>query len=189
MTVFNTFLIFIGISLASNFSSNTYSSEWILRKDKEGIKIYTREAQNTNLKEVKTVLIINTSVSKITAAIVDVENYSKWMDNIINPKILEKINDNDYYLYYELDAPWPTDNRDIVNHTESAPNYIAQKENTVRITLSDGTWELKELSENKIEVTHRLLVSPGGKIPDWVINMFIVNHPYEMHRNLKIMLE
>lgn len=204
MKLLKPLLVITCLSFLWSFTNNVKSTDWLLRKDKEGIKIFTREASNTNIKEVKTVLMINASVSKITAAIVDVENYSKWMENIMNPKILEKVNENDYYLYYEVEAPWPTDNRDIVNHTVitydqtnnltlvtsvTAPDYIEEKENTVRITLSEGSWELKELSENKVEITHRLLVSPGGSIPDWIINMFIVNHPYEMHLNLRKMLE
>lgn len=204
MKLLKPLLVITCLSFLWSFTNNVKSTDWLLRKDKEGIKIFTREASNTNIKEVKAVLMINASVSKITAAIVDVENYSNWMENIMNPKILEKVNENDYYLYYEVEAPWPTDNRDIVNHTVitydqtnnltlvtsvTAPDYIEEKENTVRITLSEGSWELKELSENKVEITHRLLVSPGGSIPDWIINMFIVNHPYEMHLNLRKMLE
>ena len=194
----------ISIVVLCGFSGDTYFTEWNLRKEKDGIKIYTRVASNTNIKEVKTVLTINTSVDKLTNAIFDVENYSKWMENILNPKVLKKVSQNESYLYYEMDAPWPTQNRDIVNRTSisldqsngttlisstAVPNHIAEKENIVRITLSEGSWILKELPDGKVEVTHLLLVSPGGNIPGWVINMFIVNHPYETHLNLRKMLE
>ena len=204
MKAFKLFSIAIGLLFLTGFTGNASLSDWLLRKDKEGIKIYTREVTNTNVKEVKTVLIINASISKITDAIIDVENYSNWMKNILNPKILDKVNENEYYLYYEMEAPWPTDNRDIINHTvishnpvnntttisaTAIPDYIKEKEDVVRITLSEGSWELKQLSENKVEITHSLLASPGGSVPEWIINMFIVNHPFDTHRNLKKMLE
>lgn len=203
MKGFNLFLL-VSVAVLFSFSGDTYFTEWTLRKEKEGIKIYTREATNTNIKEVKTVLTISTSVNKISNAIIDVENYSNWMKNILNPKMIKKINQNEYYLYYEMDAPWPTQNRDIINHTiishnqsngitlissTAVPNFIEKKENLVRITLSEGSWILKELPNGKVEVTHMLLASPGGSIPDWVINMFIVNHPYETHLSLREMLE
>jgi len=204
MKAFKLFIISIGLFFLTGFTGDASLSDWLLRKDKEGIKIYTRAVSNTNVKEVKTVLIINSSISKITDAIIDVENYSNWMKNILNPKILDKVNENEYYLYYEMEAPWPTDNRDIINHTvishnpvnntttisaTAIPDYIKEKEDVVRITLSEGSWELKQLSENKVEITHSLLASPGGSVPEWIINMFIVNHPFDTHRNLKKMLE
>jgi len=204
MKVLNLFVALATLALPSNFSEVNNSLEWTLRKDKEGIQIYTREAPNTSIKEIKTVLTINTSVDKITSAIIDVKNYSNWMDNIINPKILKKISDKEYFLYYEIEAPWPTENRDIINHTTisynaknhttivmatASPNYIDKNENAVRIELSEGSWNLKQLSHDRVEVTHQLLASPGGSIPEWVINMFIVNHPFETHRNLREMLE
>jgi hypothetical protein len=204
MKIYKLFFAFVSVAVLCSFSGDAYSTEWTLRKDKEGIKIFTREASDTNIKEVKTVLTINASVDKITNAIIDVENYSNWMKNILNPKILKRVSENEYYIYYEMDAPWPTDNRDIVNRTiishnasnsttlissSAIPDYIGIKDNTVRITLSEGSWELKQLHGGNVEVTHLLLVSPGGNIPDWVINMFIVNHPYETHLSLRKMLE
>lgn len=149
MKVFKLVCVLVGVGVLCSFSGDTYFTEWTLRKDKEGIKIFTRVAANTNIKEVKTVVTINASVSKITNAIIDVENYSNWMENILNPKTLKKIGHSEYYLYYEMDAPWPTQNRDIVNRTiishdlsngitlissTATPNYIEKKEDIVRIT-------------------------------------------------------
>ncbi|MFY0690096.1 MAG: START domain-containing protein [Cyclobacteriaceae bacterium] len=203
MSVFRLLFLPLGMVLLYSFSSLAGVDEWTLRKDKEGIKIYTREAANTNIKEVKAELTITASIDDITKAIIDVENYSNWMENILNPKVLKRIGENGYYLYYEMDAPWPTDDRDIVNLTtitrddsgttvissSAKPDYIPKKKSVVRITLSEGSWELKPLDGGKVEITHVLLASPGGNIPDWVINMFIVNHPFETHLNLKNMLE
>lgn len=198
-------IVAIGCLVAfCNFKMDANTLEWTLRKDKEGIQIFTREAPNTSIKEIKTVLTINTSIDQIIKAIIDVENYSNWMDNVIHPKILKKINEEEYFLYYEIEAPWPTENRDIINHTTishnqknntvlisatAMPNYIKKNSNMVRIELSQGSWSLETLSENRVEVTHVLLASPGGSIPEWVINMFIVNHPFDSHRKLREMLE
>ena len=179
-------------------------STWLLRKSEAAINVFTREATGTDIKEIKVTLSINTTAEKITKTILDVENYSNWMENIETPTVLKKVSENEYYLYYELDAPWPIENRDVVNHTiitydsiskittitsKAAPNYIPKKDGIVRVTVSEGCWTLKQATPTKVEINHCLLTSPGGSIPDWLVNMFIVDHPYNTHQNLRELLE
>lgn len=201
MKVFKAILLFAGLMLFFGFN---VGSTWQLRKNKEDIKVFTRDAKSTDVQEIKVTMTLNTTVEEITKAILDVKNYTNWMENIESPSILEKVSENEYYLYYELDAPWPADNRDIINHTtisydatnntttinsKAAPDYIAKKDGIVRVTLSEGCWTLKQISPDKVELNHCLLASPGGSIPDWIINMFIVDHPYNTHQSLRALVE
>jgi len=196
--------IVAGIILMTTITGFNIAAKWSLKKNEDSIKIYTREAANTSLKQVKVNFTVHSTPDKITHTVLDIKNHNVWMDKVKEAKILKTISEDEFYIYYEFESPWPTSNRDIVNHTKifrdsnhqitkitskSAPNFIPEKDGVVRITLSEGSWVFTSAENGTIEVNHILLASPGGGVPEWVINMFIVDQPFVSHRKLKKYLE
>jgi hypothetical protein len=51
--------------------------------------------------------------------------------------------------------------------------------------VADGYWQLTELENGDIRVVLEQLSDPGGGIPAWLINMFIVQSPYKTLYNLR----
>ncbi len=196
-------LFFGGLIVLTTASFNT-TLEWSLEKNEDSIKVFTRETSNNTLKEVKVLFTVKSTPNEIANTVLDTQNHDVWMENVDAAKLLKTINQNESYIYYEFDFPWPSSNRDVINHTKiyrdsnnnitkittaASPDFIPEKDGIVRITLSEGSWLFKSLDNGLVEVTHFLLASPGGDVPDWVVNMFIINQPFESHKKLKKYLE
>ena len=194
-------LLFSGLVFTENANASTLAdgNEWELRKDKNGIKVYTRNNTNTGIIEYKAVTIVHAEISKLIAIINDVENFPAWVANCESARVIESINDSLRIEYFKTDVPWPLDDRDValevrtVTNTEkhyeatmnAVPKAIPEKENIVRIKKAKGKWVFKKIDKNRVEITYQFYGDPEGNIPLWIINLFIVSGPYKTLLNLK----
>ena len=199
------YLSVIFILYSSEFYSQTTETDgWKLAKDKQGIKIYTRSLEGSKLKEFKAYTELNTSIEILAEVLMDVEHYTDWTENIKHSKLLKEISDKEIIIYSELKVPWPFDNRDVVDQTQiywsvnkdsltleikSIPDYIQEKEEIVRMPLADGGWEIYRNGNDKISIAYHFAADPGGRIPSWLVNMFIVDGPYKTLNNLRSYLK
>ena len=54
---------------------------WELKKDQEGIKVYTASIPNSNLKIVKVTCVLNANLSQFTSLLQDTKAHEKWVYN------------------------------------------------------------------------------------------------------------
>jgi len=181
---------------------NFYSeSEWKLKKDKDGIEVYTRTVEGSLFDEFKGVTTIeNSSLEKVLAVILDVKNYGSLFPDCMNPKVLKQ--DGKYYdiHYIQVKAPWPVKNRDTVYEQKAVvdengkhalvslkplPDFIVENKDFLRIREGSGFWELEEDENGNVMVVYQFHGEPGGEIPAWLANSFVVTQPYETLVNLK----
>lgn len=174
--------------------------DWELAKEKNGISVYTRKTEQIDFKEFKGITYIDNSVSSFLAVITDVDNLTDWVYSVINAKLLEKSSDTLMIYYAESKVPWPFDNRDAVYRDKVSwdadkrvltidikclPGYIEKNEDIVRIPFAKGHWRVEELEKNRIKVEFQMLVDPGGTIPAWLANAFVVDSPFETLEGLR----
>jgi len=195
--LFNLFtFLFIGGSHAQD--------SWQLKKDEADIKIYVRPNPESSFNEFKAILTIRDgSLKDALAVIVDVNNYEAWFPDCSNPKILEQINKYHDIHYIETLTPWPAQNRygvyeqitTLSNNdkraevvAEAQADYPMEGEGMVRITEALGKWILEE-DDNVLTITYRFKGSPGGSVPAWLANAFVVDHPFEALTSLKEAME
>jgi len=186
------------------FSGLPADSLWTLEKDKNAVKVFTRKAEDVDFKEFRAVTIVQASIPALVALVKDVESYPEWVENVKSSKLLEVINDNEEVYYNEIKVPWPLSNRDnivaakIVKDTESGivriimkgkPDYIPEKSGLVRIPVARGFWEFVPLGNGETKVTLQYLADPGGNVPAWIVNMFVVDGPYKTFLNMKELLK
>lgn len=194
-------ILLFALSLLS-LVSFSQKDEWSLAKDKNGIKVYTKSAEEAKIKEFKAIATINASALAIEKELKNVEKHDQWIKDVLNPQILKKVNENEYYSYYELKIPFPFDNRDMILHVtcktenevinisqKTASTYISKKSGIVRMPISEGNWKLTPQGKGATVVHYQFLADPGGSIPSWITNMFIVDGPYSTLLNLKAILE
>ncbi len=195
--------IFLSVIAAILVTATTINaqSDWKLAKDKNGIKVYTRTQTGSKNKEFKAYTTVNAPIAKVEAKLGDVDNFDEWMNDVINPRQVKKVSNNEYYNYIELKVPFPFDNRDMVLHVKksnvngvitldqtSAPTEEEAKKGKVRMTVASGKWILTpEGNTTKIEYTFS--ADPAGSIPTWVVNMFVVDGPVTTLSNMKDDLE
>lgn len=196
------FLILLFVK--SDYAQLVVDDGWKLAKDKKGIIIYTRPVNDSKLNEFKLFTSFNTKVEKLVRVLLDVENYDKWGEHVKYCAVLEKESDNAYYIYSEAKLPWPFVNRDIINLVsvnysvkrdtamliiEGYPDYTPEKEGIIRIPVSKGWWHIYQVDEENVRIEYSYKVDPGGSIPAWLLNMFIVDGPYKTMINMKEYLE
>lgn len=200
MKNFRRYFFFFFLFFFFSFSYKKAINDWELKKFENGISIYTRIAENSEYKELRAVFQIKTSLSSIIALLNDVESYPEWVYRCGKSKILKKDSEEQLIRYQTIVAPWPVDNRDvavIVNSYQdektkivyqkvnAVPDYILKVKGHVRIREFRAVWTLKPLKNGIIEVEYELLVNPAGAIPAWIVNMALVDGPYETSLKMK----
>ncbi len=189
-----------GKSNSVNGLPKTNKNDWELKKSEKGISVFSRCAESSKYNELKVVFQVKSSLSSIVALLNDVESYPKWIYHCEGSKILKKDSEKHLVRYQKIVAPWPVDNRDIaveVNSYQdektkivyqkisSVPDYTPATKGHVRIREYRAMWTLKPLKNGIVQVEYELLVNPGGSIPAWVINLAVVEGPYETSIKMK----
>src|SRR6188768_1160946 len=106
--------IMIILILSALFTTLFAQEGWVLERDKNGVKVYTRKTQTSNMKDSRAIAIVNSDTKEVLNLLTDFENHWKWMDRIKISRVLKKASENEFYVYYEALAPWPVSNRDII---------------------------------------------------------------------------
>ncbi len=186
------FLIILFLDL-SCFSQHKVT-DWELKKNESDILVYTRHTENSAFKELKSVIKIKTSLSSIVALLADFESYTQWVYKCGESTTLKKLNDTTYIHYQTVIAPWPASDRDFVVTVKQTQDpkskiititstgnstYISSKDGFVRITLFNAKWTLIPSKDGMVEIDYQLLVDPGGSLPAWLVNLAVVDGPFE----------
>jgi hypothetical protein len=188
----NSVLIFFLFIITISFSAND-SGSWVLRKNKNGIAIYTRYEDGFSIKELRLVDTVQSSLSGIVGLLLDTKNYTSWVYHCSESKTLKLINDQEEYDYELISVPWPFNDRDLISdskisqdsstktvtiNTVAAPGYIPDVDGVVRIKQFNSVYILTKLAGGKIKIDYTVYADPGGNIPVWLINANIVSGPY-----------
>jgi hypothetical protein len=184
-----------------SFLYGAWLSDWDLKKSSSGIEIYTRSFEGSNFDEFKGVTVISdVTLIKVLNVILDVQNYDDLFPDCMNPRILKQ--EGKWYdiHYIQTKGPFPVKDRDSVfeqvtvldedgKHArimlKPLPDYIAEKEDMVRVRKGSGFWDLKEDDHKNVTVIYQFHGEPGGDIPSWLANSFVVSHPFQTLKNLK----
>jgi hypothetical protein len=179
--------------------------KWELRKDQDGIRVYSRHNDSSRVDDLKVENTISANLSSLAALILDTDNYPDWVFNTAKTSVLKKIGPADLYFYSLINSPWPATNRDLAVHlrltqdsatrvlhvkAEEIANYIPENKGIVRVPLSLEQWTVTPLPGNKILIDYQLHLDPGASIPGWLINMFSTKGPFDtftrLHDQLKL---
>jgi len=194
-------LIFISLF----FLNTATGSDWVLKKDKSGIEVYTRTVEGSSFDEFKGVtVILKVSLTEVLDVILDVKNYGSLFPDCMNPKILKQ--EGKWYdiHYIQTKGPLTVKDRDSVFEQKTEmdkdgkharvtlkplPDYLPVNSDMVRIRKGSGFWDLKEDNNGNVMVSYQFQPDPGGEIPSWLANSFVETHPYKTLNNLRSRLE
>lgn len=178
----------------------TAQDNWKLKTDKDGVQVYMQPKEGSPFKVVKTVTVLNTTLTKVAAVLLDVMKTPEWVYGTKTCSILKQESPQVVYYYAEISMPWPASNRDfairismsqnpqtkvITVLAENQPTYIPEKKGLVRIQHSAGKWTISPAGAGKVRVEYVLQVDPGGSLPAGIVNMFSYEGPFESFRNLQ----
>jgi hypothetical protein len=174
-------------------------NRWKLVKNKNGIKAYTCNDEESDIKKVKVITNIKTKLSALTTLLKDIKCHKNWMYNCINTKMLKIINNTEYYFYTLSNAPWPINKRDNISHTTikqdritkkvtfsatGVPSYLKENEGIVRVKHFKSKWEFIPKKNETIDVIFYLQIDVGGAVPSWAINLAVAEGPFQTVQNL-----
>jgi hypothetical protein len=171
---------------------------WDLKKDANDIQIYTRDYPDSPVKEFLAITICNSSLPDVVTLINNIEGYPKWLRSC---KLVEPVKNESNLAqtnYVEISFPWPLSNRDgiwestTITNTESTyfaeirsrPELVPEKKGIVRMNNACGYWKIEKLINGQTKITQQFFADPEGNIPGWVVNLFLVDGPYDTFMNL-----
>jgi len=197
-----TFILVLIINLTSSFSNA--QGEWKTALEKDAIRVYTREMADSKFKEYKGETLVKTTLSCLVSLLDDAPYQKNWMYDITEAKRLKTINKTEGYNYFVQTAPWPVTDRDvIIKYTltqdkktkavtielKGVKDYIAEKQDKVRIPSLKGKWEFIPLGNGIIKVVYQVHSETGGYVPASIANAVCVDIPYNTLKNLKKEIE
>ncbi len=182
------------------FSQN----EWALKLDKEGIRVFTKDLNNSPFKAVKTVCTIDASLTKLTAVLLDINRSTDWVYATKFCTVLKQPSPSELFYYSEVTIPWPVNNRDFIVRLkvsqdektkvvtiegENKPGLLPEKKNVVRIQQCYSKWIIAPQPNGQVKIEYVLQVDPGGMVPAWLINLFATRGPFESFKNLRLQVK
>lgn len=174
------------------------SNECDLKRDKDGIKVYTCNSDN-KFKSLKAEFVLeNTSIEKLETFLRDVSNYPTWQYNMTEAKVLGRKDASELIYRSVIDAPWPLEDRELIMRfwsDKAQTDYVYfYMENTsfdypidgelIRVPFMKGQWRVKQLKNNTLYVEYFLRIDPGGTVPAWLVNIAMADGPHHSFRNL-----
>ena len=171
----------------------TQKDTWKFAQNKEGIEIYTRQPEGTKFKEFKGITEIELSLHSAVAVLTDVESMPDWVADCESTKLIA--NQGKRVIYHMIiSVPFPFENRDMVqelifNYDKSSGRMeillrqnneaVAPIKGITRMPVSVGKWTFEPINKNTYNVIFEYLSDPGGALPAWLVNSFLIRMPYK----------
>ena len=167
--------------------------DWTLRKEKDGIIIHTRASSASPLKEYRISATIRAPLNKVYEFLSDISLRPEWVYNCSAVNIIDRTPGR--ITYHTLfDIPWPVQDRDLVatvltTWTEDSSrvrilteevklDYIRDR-NVVRMPEYREDVILEKMDDGHTLYRTEGFADPGGQVPPWLTNLFLVDGPYD----------
>lgn len=194
------FLTVILIVLLFTKATDVYGQSWDFVKEKNGIKVFTRNELNSSLKSFRGEVTFKANLEKVNLLVGDANNLDWWDKDITYIKILD-FKKNKYIQYYIIyKVPWPLSNRDLaleaqisidpstgVRTVVAKPllNVVPEKKDLVRIKKYWQKWTVQPLDKGYVHVIMEGFVDPYGNVPSWLYNMTVTETPINVLQSLR----
>lgn len=190
------FVLFLGFSQAFG------QGKWELRRDENGIQVFTRKAAKGNIKELRVLCELDATETQLISTLVDIDGYNSWVYSNKKSTIIKMVGPGNIIYYTQSHLPWPIKDRDLIVElniassanglniqAKSLPDYLPRNNDYIRVPYSLAVWRVTPEAANKLKVDYTFSVDPGGSIPVWLVNATMTIGPYNSFLKLKQMLK
>ena len=186
------------------YTENLSAQDWKFIKERDGIKVYTRNEENNPVKSYKGEMDLHTTMKNISELIGNIKSFDWWDENITDIKVLGFENEKYIRYYFIYDLPWPLSDRDLcveslitndpitgkrVVHATPLLGVVPEKPDLIRIKNYWQQWDIQPEDNGILHITLEGSVDPGGSIPAWLINMIITDTPLNIMRKVREQVE
>lgn len=184
--------------------SYTNQKSWELKKVSNGIFIYTRHQPTSEIKEVKCNTNFKATLKSLVAFIKDISAHPQYIYKCNKSFITKNLNDSELYYYHETSTPWPVENRYGIIYYKITQNsktkvvtiksngvlgMYAKQTNMVEVPSLNANWIFTPKPDGTVDGEYYIHLNPGGNIPSWMINLFVVDGPYNTILKMKELLK
>lgn len=177
------------------------AAEWRLVKDEAGIQVYLQQIPGSSFQAFRGVTRIRADMTRLLALQDDVRAACDWIHACSEQKLLKHEGDLSW-AYSRFYTPWPVQPRDsilqvtttrdadgqVTRTLHGVADYLPLQQGFVRVSKVEGFWSLTPL-EGEIEVVYQVHSEPGGSVPAWLANSFVVDAPFNTLQGLRQLAE
>ena len=179
----------------SQILEDLYDSDgWSLVYTKDnGVQVYNKKNDRMSLNSVKVTYTDTVDIKILAGAIMNGDRHAEFMkkSHLSESRVLSFVGDS-VWTYQYLDLPIISDRHyvslNVLTEISSGTHYrmnwrmlsdgskgfkgeeINKKPHAVHVVDGVGGWEIKSLGNNVTEVTYRIVIDPGGWIPNFLVN-------------------
>ncbi|MCG6575478.1 hypothetical protein EGM97_12265 [Pseudomonas sp. AF32] len=179
-------------------TATAQAEDWKVAKEQDGIKVSLSEVAGSKYKAYRGVTVMKTSLAKLRALQEDVPGACAWIHECNTQKLIKHEGDKSW-TYTQFNTPWPVTSRDSVlqvttvegadgsltRNLKGVPTYLPEEKGFVRVTQVDGFWKFTPKGPDQVEVIYQVHTEPGGDVPSWLANKFVVDAPFNTLKALR----
>lgn len=179
-------------------ASAVHAEDWRLAKDEDGIKVYLSEVAGSPYKAYRGVTLIKTDIGKLKALQEDVAASCAWIHECQAQRLLKHEGDKSW-TYTRFNTPWPVTPRDSIIEVTTeqgvdgsftrtlhgVPDYQPEEKGYVRVAEVEGHWTMTPKADGMVEVVYEAHSDPGGSVPSWLSNKFVVEAPFNTLKGMR----
>lgn len=183
-------------------SAAVHADDWEVKKDADGIQVSLADVAGSKYKAYRGVTTMKTSIAKLRALQENVAGACAWIYECKSQKLL-KTEGVSSWTYTQFNTPFPVTARDsvlkvtttegadgsILRKLEGAPTYVPDENGFVRVESVEGFWKMVPKGSSEVEVTYQVHTEPGGSVPSWLANSFVVDAPFNTLKALRDLAE
>ncbi len=179
-------------------------NEWELIREEDGVRIYSRNSDDSPFIRVKAVSNARGSLASFVALMNDVDNFKNWMHATKKSTLIERSGPYTYTYYMHSDLPWPARDRDVVlnlsihqdeqtravyTQSTNLKGVKKKQEGIHRIESVKTSWRFVPKYDDRVKIVFTTKVMPNVQLPDWLADRVYHIGPYHTIQNMKDMVE
>ncbi|MCF6150572.1 MAG: hypothetical protein E3K37_18235 [Candidatus Kuenenia sp.] len=148
-------------------------------------------------------MVVKTSLNSLVNLIEDSDACSEWNYRCIKEEVLKIVSPTERYKRIEFSTPLIFPNRDSIIYTvrtqdpvtktvtitfTGKPDFLPKQPSFVRIPKVSGSWILRPLNEDYVELIYQTYSEPGGMVAPIFANQGNQNWVLQTLTNMKDML-
>ncbi len=204
-------LSLIGLFLlgGSAVSADSSAAVWKLEREKDGIKVFTRDVDGSKYKAFRGEAMLKAELNRAMALMDDTAACDRWMHACTSPVLIDKLNPLERFSYMVNDLPWPATDRamllratisqqmddrivtvalesvDPASLSEKQQGRLPDSKGAVMVEKARGFFRFTPIDEHSTRVEYQMHTELGGALPAPMVNAMLVDTPFYTLKNMQ----
>ena len=168
--------------------------------DDDDIRVFTRSVKGSDMNAFRAVTHVKSTLAAPVALLQDTARTQDWVFKCKAMALIEEQSETQALYYMVTEMPWPVKNRDSISETTISQDPVSkavrvdvaarndvwpENDDNIRIRKMNGYWLFTPKGDGVIEVTYEAHADPGGGLPSWLVNSFVVDAPLNTLRGFR----